>query len=298
MKLNLKERCFIMRKTCIKVIIGLTVFTCLWLPCGLFAEELTPGKTFEITFSNNNLPPTLYTIITGDIVPPCLTITLPEDYEPNKTFPLLVYVPGLHGGPKGNIHNAQTIAGPKGWIVATLPLFKKSVDPNEVSGGLIVSFQDYPVIAKAYDIILGRIFEIVPNIDRQKSAMVGFSNGALTIAVLVSSHDEFILTHFKSFCLVDHGMFHLTDLHKANAKDCRYLILVGDKTDQGRDLKIRGSQLLADEWKLLGVNLTYHIMKDTGHEFQERHMAIVGKWLRNEPLDEPNSPAAANQQPH
>jgi hypothetical protein len=284
-----------MRKTFIKAIIGFAVFTCLWISCDLFAEELTPGKTIEISFSKENLPPTLYTMMIGEYVTPCLTVRLPDDFDSNKTYPLLVYVPGLHGGPKGNIYNAQTIAGPRGWIVATLPLFKKSVDSNEMLGGILVSFQDYPAISKAYDIMLGRIFDLVPNIDRQKSAMVGFSNGALTIAVLVSSHDEFILTHFKNFCLVDHGMFHLTDLHKTNARDCRYIILVGDKTDQGRDLKIRGSQLLQDEWKLLGVNLSYQIMKDTGHEFQDRHMVIVGKWLRNEPLDEPNASADANK---
>jgi hypothetical protein len=25
-------------------------------------------------------------------------------------------------------------------------------------------------------------------------------------------------------------------------------------------------------------------MKDTGHEFGDRHMAVVGRWLRNEDL--------------
>jgi hypothetical protein len=33
-------------------------------------------------------------------------------------------------------------------------------------------------------------------------------------------------------------------------------------------------------------------MKDTGHEFQDRHMAIVGKWLRNETIIE--SPTQEN----
>jgi len=94
---------------------------------------------------------------------------------------------------------------------------------------------------------------------------------------------------------VDHGMFHLTDLHKKPARDCRFLILVGDQEDMGRDLKIRGSQLLQDEWKLLGVNLSYQIMKDTGHEFNDRYMAMVGRWLRNELLNESNVPADADQ---
>ena len=225
-------------------------------------------------------------MMTGEEAEPCLSVRLPDDFDPAKKYPLLVYVPGSHGGPKGNIGNAQTIAGPKGWIVASLPLFKKSVDREEVSGGLIVSMEDYQTISKAYRIMLGKLFELAPNIDREKSAMVGFSNGAITISILISNHDEFILTHFKNFCIVDHGMFHLTDLHKKNARDCRYLILVGDQDDMGREVKIRQSKLMQDAYKLLDVNLSYQILKDTGHEFQDRHMELVGKWLRNEDISE------------
>jgi hypothetical protein len=77
-------------------------------------------------------------------------------------------------------------------------------------------------------------------------------------------------------------MFHLMDLHKAGTRDCRFLVLVGDKQDLGRELKIRQSQLLQDEMQLLHVNLSFEIMENTGHEFADRHMAIVGRWLRNQ----------------
>lgn len=261
------------------------------LPFGAagLAQELAPGKVVEFTFPGKELPPTLNAMMTGETNAPALTVRLPDDYNPTNAYPLLVYVPGGDGHRNGNIDNARTIAGDKGWIVASLPLFKKSIDQSEPGGGMLVGFEDYPVIAKAYGLMLGRLFKLVPNIDREKSALVGFSNGALTIAVLVSSHDEFILTHFKNFCVVDHGMFHLTDLHKKYARDCRYLILVGDQEGLGRNLKIRQSQLQQDSWKLLGVNLSYQIMKDTGHEFNERQMALVSKWLKTP--DESNSVA-------
>jgi len=270
------------------------------LPFGAsgLAQELAPGKVVEISFPEAELPPILHSMITGATDAPGMTVRLPDDYNPTNTYPLLVYVPGGDGHRNGNIDNARTIAGNKGWIVASLPLFKKSIDRNEPAGGMMVSFEDYPVIAKAYGLMLGRLFKLVPNIDREKSALVGFSNGALTIAVLVSSHDEFILTHFKNFCLVDHGMFHLSDLHKKYARDCRYLLLVGDQEGLGRDLKIRQSQLQQDSWKLLGVNLSYQIMKDTGHEFNERQMALVSEWLKTP--DESNSvakPAPAGSGP-
>lgn len=253
-----------------------------FLPFGAnsLARDLVPGKIVEISFPEAELPPTLHSMMTGATDAPCMTVRLPDDYNPTNTYPLLVYVPGGDGHQNGNIDNAMTIAGDKGWIVASLPLFKKSIDRNEPAGGMMVSFEDYPVVAKAYGLMLGRLFKLVPNIDHEKSALVGFSNGALTIAVLVSSHDEFTLTHFKNFCVVDHGMFHLMDLHKKYARDCRYLILVGDQEGLGRDLKIRQSQLQQDAWKLLGVNVSYQIMKDTGHEFNGPQMALVSEWLK------------------
>lgn len=151
------------------------------------AQELAPGKTTEITFPGEGLPSTLHAMMTGEETIPTLTVRLPDNYDSTKTFPLLVYVPGFDGGLKGNIYNAETIAGPRGWIVATLPLFKKAVDKSEPGGGILIGFEDYPVISKAYDYMLGRLFDLIPNINRDRSAMVGFSNGALTIAVLISS---------------------------------------------------------------------------------------------------------------
>jgi hypothetical protein len=177
-----------------------------------FAQRLTPGEITVLKFPE--VAPSLYTRMTGDEATPCLKFRLPDDFDTDKSFPLLVYVPGMYGGASGNIGNAQAIAGPKGWIVASLPLFKKAIDRSEYLGGVVVGFEDYATVSKAYQTMIGKLFELVPNIDRKKSAMVGFSNGAITIGVLVSNHDEFILTHFKKFCLVDHGMFHLADLHK------------------------------------------------------------------------------------
>lgn len=253
---------------------------------------LMPGVVSTIEITADDLPPSLYQMVTGANTQPTLSYRLPDNYDPEQRYPLLVYVPGNHGGPGGNIGNALTIAGSSDWVVASLPLFKRSVDRNEIGGGLIVGFSDYPTIRVAYRALLERLFEAVPNIDPDRSAMVGFSNGAQTIAVLVSSHDEFVLARFRNFCLVDHGMFHLTDLHKSYSRDARYLILSGDdRQDPGRDLKIRGGQLLQDAWRFIGVDLTFRVMTDTGHEFGDREMALVGRWLRGE--DSSDSPPAA-----
>lgn len=247
------------------------------------------GGVMTIEPADDDLPPSLFEMITGADAPPTLSYRLPDNYDPEKRYPLLVYVPGYHGGPTGNIGNACKIAGPTDWVVASLPLFKRSVDRDEIGGGMMVGLSDYSTISRSYQSLLAPLFEAVPNIDPERSAMVGFSNGALTIAVLVSNHDEFVLTRFRNFCLVDFGMFHLTDLHKRYSRDARYLVLSGDDPrDPGRDLKIRGGQLLQDAWRFVGVDLTFRVMTDTGHEFGEQQMALVGRLLRGEdPSDSP-----------
>ncbi len=268
-----------MKNDHLQLLLIIAILPVLVLAAPAEAQELRAGTTIELTFPVDSLPPTLYSVMRDVSVPPVLTFHLPDDYDSAKSYPLVVYVPGFDGNVKGNIGNAEAIAGANGWIAATVPLFKKEVDRNEVAGGLIVGVEDAPVIAAAYRTMLGRFFSMVPHVDKDKSAMVGFSNGAQTIAVLLSYHDEFFFDHFRNFCIIDHGMFHLTDLHKKGAKECRYLVLVGDRPDQGRELKIRGSMLLQDEWRLLGVDLTAEVMKDTGHEFNQPQIDIVRRWL-------------------
>jgi hypothetical protein len=63
-------------------------------------------------------------------------------------YPLVLYGPGFHGHPGGNIDNARDIGDGHACIVASLPLFKERLDRFEVANGVIISFSDYPVLVK------------------------------------------------------------------------------------------------------------------------------------------------------
>lgn len=237
------------------------------------------GAVQRIEFGQDELPQNLYSMFTGSEANSVLQYCLPVGYSPAKTYPLILYVPGFHGHPGGNIGNAIDIANGRECVVASLPLFKVAIDQSEPAGGVIVSFSDFPALSDAWRVMLGRLFETVPNIDRSKSAMVGFSNGAITIGVLVSMHDEFILDRFHSFCLVDHGMFHLTDLHKSKSRDRRFLILVGDQPDMGRELKLRGAKLWEECYRLLGFDVESRVLPNTGHELTATCKKDIGAWI-------------------
>ena len=263
----------------LRSILIFTVIICLGiLAQSCDAQDLKAGEITKIYFDDKDFPPTLYTMFTGQPSTATLQVRLPDDYTPEKNYPLLLYIPGLNGKAGGNIQNAVDIGGTEGCITASLPLFKKHIDPTELGQGIIISFEDYPRLSECYRIMLNKLFELVPNIDFDQSAAVGYSNGAIALSVLVSCHDEFILEHFKSFCFVDQGMFHLTDLHKSLARDCGYLILAGGLADYGRELKVEQCKLLYDSWQLLKIDLQYAIMKDVGHEL-EPFKDIIGRWF-------------------
>lgn len=246
--------------------------------CTKASMAATWGAVQQIEFDKAELPENLYSKFTGNAANSVLQYCLPASYSESKDYPLIVYVPGFHGHPGGNIENAKDIADGYECVVVSLPLFKADIDRTEVGKGVVVSFADYPVLSNAYKIMFQQFYQEVPNIDRSKSAMVGFSNGAITVAVLISSHDRYILERFHSYCLVDHGMFHLTDLHKDLTKDRRFLILVGDRGDYG-ELKLRGARLVEDSYQLIGISVETRILANTGHELTAACKKDIGAWV-------------------
>ena len=250
----------------------------------LAAQELVPGKVVEINFSDEDLPRTLHSMVTGKDISPRMSVRLPDDFDPAKKYPLLVYLRGRDGGISGNIDKARDIAGDKGWVVASLPLFKRSLDRREIYGGIIMTFDDYPVMSKVYRTMLGRLFKLVPNVDTSKNAMVGFSNGAYAIAMLVSCQDEFVLEKFRNFGLIDSGYWYLNGLHTNVLDGARFLLLVGDKRDPQRDILIRQAQIIKDASQWCKVDVTLRFMQGTGHKFPPQYRTLVGKWLGRETL--------------
>lgn len=263
------------------VAIVLTAIALATLPGLQAAAQLLDswGPVQRIEFSRDELPQNLYSAFTNDEKNSVLQYCLPAGYSPSKSYPLIVYVPGFHGHPGGNIRNAKDIGAGRDCVVASLPLFKTGIDPTEIADGLLIGFSDAPVLGAAYRTMLERLYREVPNLDPDRSGLAGFSNGAQAIAVLVSSHDEFILEHFHSYCLVDHGMFHLADLHKNPTRDRRFLLLVGEKGGPAQELKQRAARLVEDSYGLLGIDLEWRILKDTGHELTERCKRDIGDWI-------------------
>lgn len=245
--------------------------------------RIDPGSTLHFEFPD--LPDTLATMVTGDYQPPRLTATLPENYHPEGKFPLLVFL--LPYG-RGEPHPpTRHLVGKRDFICVHLPTFKQCRDKDEPHRGILVSMGDLPTVSHAYRTMLQKLFEAVPNIEPERSAMGGFSNGGFTTAMLLAGQDEFILRHFRAFFFVE-GANPLAAnvLHKPVMRRNRYLILRGNDFNGAavREAEFHLDRALALLAREYGLDLIFIVMNGARHEFPDEYAIQLGQWLRGEKL--------------
>lgn len=252
------------------------------------SAKLEPNAILRFDFPD--LPDTLATMNTGEKQPAQLTAQLPENYSRAGKFPLCVYIDGWDGGRGDKPSIARAIVGSTNFICVNLPVFKRAYSTND---GLLVSVEDLETVSHAYDKMLSKLLDTVPNITVEHSAFGGFSNGAHTTGLLVAGQDEFILRHIQAFYLVEGGFGFLAAnaLHKSSLKHYRFLLLRGDQADDDQPrsksqrehntLLARAVELEAAEHSL---DFTSIVMHGYRHEFPPKYMAVAGQWIRGEKL--------------
>ena len=244
-------------------------------------RNLQPGKVLMLRFPSLPAPlPALYGV---KETTPIMEIRLPDNYCRSRKFPLFIFLCGGRGG--GGLSIAMKIMGPRDWILGGLPLFKKQVDKKESYDGLLVCFEDFPVISRSYGTMLNRLFRTVPNIDSKRSVIGGGSNGAHTLAVLISGQDGTILSSFRDYFFGEGGMLQLADLHKRSLRGHRFLMLAGAKGRRAarprkfEDFYLIQSRTVRSLAKLNGLDFTLIVRSDMGHAFDSRCMTAVRHWV-------------------
>jgi hypothetical protein len=138
--------------------------------------------------------------------------------------------------------------------------------------------------------MLQKLLDAVPNVERERSAIGGFSNGAHATAALIAGGDKFIREHFTSFYLIDGGMALILQpaaLEDPALRKSRFLILRGDPLKNDPPGRIVGEPFfLAMERRAADLKLDYTsvIMRGYGHAEPPEYRKLVGNWLRGEQL--------------
>lgn len=259
------------KANCIVMVLALSVVASARGAAGIALEA---DARWQLEFPD--LPDTLATMSTGQRQPARLTVRLPANYSREGKFPLFAFLNGNDGGRGDTLPVDPKIIGSNDFICASLPLFKRAFDKTD---GVLVTVDDFETASRAYRVMFQKLFDTVPNIAPERSALGGFSNGAHTTALLLAGQDDFILSHFRAFYFVEGGNpLAANTLHRAALKPCRFLLMCGD---QGKDYLSPAVEFGA---KKHGLDFTFMTMRDTGHEFPPKYQRLMGQWIRGERL--------------
>jgi len=260
----------------------IALFACGVIACGAAHVKLEPNARWSLEFPE--LPDTLATMSSGQRQPARLTLQLPDNYSPERKFPIFVFLNGGDGGRGDSLPLDRRTVGSNDFVCVNLPLFKRKFD-KQVGG--LVSVDDLETISQAYRVMLQKLLDTVPNTTPKRSTFSGFSNRAPTLGLLLAGRDEFILSHFRAFCFVEGGSpLAANGLQSPRLKQCRFLLLRADRSEPEREGRAfthvtTALEFLAREREL---DFTVVTMRDSGHELPPKYQALLGAWVRGETI--------------
>jgi predicted peptidase len=124
-------------------------------------------------------------------------LKLPANYDAAKKYPLVVW---LGGGEGGNQPNGSFL--PAGdFILVGLPYPKGANNPKQAN-----MVGDYGKVWAYHRFMLEEIAKVIPNLDRSRSIIAGFSNGGHSIdGMLRLSGSPKLTDYFSTFIFADGG---------------------------------------------------------------------------------------------
>ncbi len=261
-----------------------TVLPLLFFTAGpaLGQAALSPGRTLRLEFPE--LPPTFQAMWDSTDAKPAVSVRLPDDYTAEGAFPLFVHLEGGHGGNGANLGVPLQVTQGKGYVAANFPLFKRLKPDPARSWTIAVGADDAGKIGPAYRTILERLNTLIPNLDPGRSILGGHSNGAHTVAALLSVLDETTLASYGGFYFVDGGLdwssFKRTEVLGGHS----IFFLVGGRDLEGEDDWWRGHLRERAAFLRRGAQWTkmtrwrFEVFDGVGHEFAREYFPKLREW--------------------
>jgi len=245
-------------------------------------EQVAPGKTLKFDFPELE--------IDRYDRKAAAAVKLPAGYEPDKKYPMVVWLGGGDGSDTRWAPPCKFL--PEGdFILVGLPFPKGAkASPDSPLVG------DFPRMWKYHRFMLDKIAEIIPNIDKSRSIISGFSNGGHTIdGILRSSFSGPKLTdYFNIFILADGGGGEFPGRGSLPRMTGKYVYCCWGSVTETKGSVLGSnksrSSLLPPEFKAKGATIQASEMKGIGHKFDESEFPKVAKWLSEVALAIPGTP--------
>ena len=245
-------------------------------PAPAAAPQLKPGSLFTVKFPE--MPPSLCDLENKQPADVAMSVFLPQNYDPQRKHPLLIFLNGGDGGKATNPGVARALTQEQDFICVTLPLFKKSLnpaDPANVAPLIIVREPDGRYMWPLYKTMLAKLDALVPNIDPAHRIIGGFSNGAHATAALLDGSDGEVARRFSAFLCVEGGG---KLQHYELLKDKPFLMVSSNAKSQPR------AQQICDAAKAAGAKATLVFVDVGKHDFPVSSYPQVREWLRGPAL--------------
>lgn len=231
-------------------------------------SQIAPGATLKFDFPE-------LTVDRKGALAAC-HLKFPANYVATKSYPLVVW---LGGGEGGNQPNGSFL--PAGdFVLVGLPYPKGANNPKQAN-----MVGDYGKVWAYHRFMLEEIAKVIPNLDRSRSIIAGFSNGGHAIdGMLRLSSGPKLTDYFGIFVFVDGGgtayssLGALNDLKGKFAYACWGELKGSNKPNTSHlpaALKAKGATVVGSE--MVGV----------GHTFAETEKPKIAEWLEKVALAAP-----------
>lgn len=231
------------------------------VPSAAEDPDLKPGGTFKLDFPD-------LTVDRKDAPASC-QVRLPASYAPGKPLSLVIW---LAGGDGGNSPNTSFL--PEGdFVAAGLPYPKGANNPGQAN-----MVGDYEAVWDYHRVMIEAILKKVPGIDKSRSLIGGFSNGAHAIDGMLrlrSKKGEGVADYFGVFLLSDGGGSYSASKGNYPSLKGRHAYICWGETSPNAN----PSKAVAKDFRSRGAEEVASEMKDVGHAFPESEQAKVRDWL-------------------
>ncbi|QIF04791.1 SHD1 domain-containing protein [Roseimicrobium sp. ORNL1] len=231
-------------------------------PSGTADPRVKPGAVVALEF------PSLPKDHNGNVA--TCNVRIPEDYDPTKPVPLLVWI---GGGKGGNTPNGGFALVDKGhYAIAGLPYPSTVPTPNTA----LDNPKDFDVIIDYHKAMLADVVKLLPNLDPKIRLVAGFSNGAHTIGTNLTRGEGYFIDLFNAFIIIEGGGRDI-DAKKKLREKFAYLAWGNDAAKKGS--KDYMANYVCKAVKDARLQVTDHEMDGVGHDFPESEKALVKTWI-------------------
>ena len=220
--------------------------------------KVVPGAAITILFPELGLD--------ANDKPISLQVRIPENYKANKPVPLFVWISGGKGS--SSFGGALSLVNKEDFVLVGLPYPKAYARPQDSRPW--EASKMWEIQAK----MLGRLVEMIPNIDPRLRAVGGFSNGAHTIGHCLGEKIESFCDYFNVFVIIEGGW---SDRYDYPPMEGKYLYLTWGTAPgaMGNDF----GKMLTDKAKTAHMEVESHSMEGVGHANPATEQAKVKTWM-------------------